>query len=223
MAFDLLLHLGTLVAVCIAFHKQIIEVLLGMYRREKNALLIGGFIIISTGITGVLGLILEKRIEAAFDSPTIVCLFMLVTALMLWASQKWSNGNKTITTLGWKNAALLGLAQAVAMLPGISRSGTTISAGLLVGMNRQSSGEYSFLLSIPIVAAAILVKLPEIANTPQNLSMSAMAWGVFVSFVVGLISLYWLMNFIRKGKLHYFSIYLVLMSLSHLAYFLFFK
>jgi len=219
LAFDLLLHLGTLLAVSFALRQRILNLLKGMVQKDPLSLKTGLYIILSTAVTGLLGVLLEEKIEAAFNNPVIVCFCLLVTALVLWLSQKYATGTLAAHQVGIKKALILGLAQSLAMLPGISRSGTTIAAGLALKLKREDAGEYSFLLSIPIVLAAILFKLPELMHSPQTLSWPQMIWGVFVSFAVGLGSLYWLTSFIRKGKLHWFSFYLVLISLGHLLYF----
>lgn len=196
-------HIATFFAVFILLFNDIWNILYGLVRFDKNMWNLALKIIISSIPAGIVGLFLESKIEETFSSQKLIGVFFLVTAAALWFSDRFS-GNKTMEDITYLDALLIGLFQAVAVLPGISRSGFTLIGALLIGMTRVDAFKYSFLLSLPITLAAGLLELKNVDLTTATLSGFA---GAFISGLVALI----LVRFVTiSAHLKYFSIYLLI-------------
>ena len=210
VAFDVMLHLGTLLAVVAYFRTDISRVLLGTWawvkgRREgeeKAKLLL--WIVVASVPTGLMGILLKDWFESLFSRPKTVGLMLLVTGLLLWMTRTVGRKQKTTGEMGAVDALFIGIAQGVAIIPGISRSGATISTGLFCGLHRELAGKFSFLLSIPAILGATLLKFREI-DTGAEFGVTLI--GMTVAFVIGLLSLKLLMKIIRAGKLSGFAYY----------------
>ncbi len=207
LLFELLLHTGTLAATALVFHKQIGEILSGLIRKESKAVKITTYIIITTFVTALLGKLGEDFFEQNFQSSAIVCIMLLITGAILYLPKFIKPATVKMEKMGWKKAVVLGLFQTMAIIPGISRSGTTITTALLCGLNRKDAGDYAFLISIPIILGASIVKLPALGDAQPHFTGLQMAVGVFTSFLVGWAALKFLLMFVKKGKLHVFSWY----------------
>jgi undecaprenyl-diphosphatase len=218
--FDLILHLGTAGAIIIVYYKTIGEILkdLGIWIfrneprsgksiREENIKLFF-FIIISTAVTGILGFLFEKRVIALFYNPSMVSIFLIITGLILLMTRFTREGSGGVNELSIPISIAIGATQAFAILPGISRSGSTISAGLFMGLNREFSGMYSFLLSIPsVMGAAIFEYLRSSQFLYQTVSLHVVIVAFLLSLVSGYMSLRLLLRFLKGGKLYIFSFY----------------
>ncbi len=190
--FDCLLHFGTLVAVTIFFWKKIISLLTGFFDKNKNKETIKylTLLILTTTITGIIGITLDKPIEKMFESPLTVSVFLMITGFIIWFGQlKMKNSNKTISEAKLSDSIIIGLSQGIAILPGISRSGTTISCGVILGWGSEFAAEYSFLASIPAILGANILKGINTAElTNSNIAINYII-GMIVSSVVGYFSL----------------------------------
>lgn len=218
--FNVLVQLGTLLAVIIYFWRDLLaiirSVLSGIVHRqlfkEADARL-GWLVILATIPAGIAGLFLKDIIEAAFSSPTATGLLLLVTALMLLLSEKVRKTHKSSSIPSPMDAIFIGFFQALAIFPGVSRSGSTITAGLLRGMDRPAAARFSFLMSIPIMAAAGVVAVLDMVQIPNLLTfLPVMAAGFIAAAVVGLLSIKWLMSYIRSHSFVAFAVYCVLVS-----------
>lgn len=228
MFFDIMLHAGTLLSIFVIFRKKIWNIIKGCALRDKAQLREAGYIVLASIPTAAIGLGFKDQIESLFESPRFVCGALLFTGTLLYAS-KWAktganHPEEPGKAMNWWRALATGTVQGIACIPGISRSGSTISAMLFMGTNRKYAGEFSFLMSIPAVGGAALldsikwvkcqtfnpIENPEMlercaesgAFTPELLA------GMLVAFVSGIFALKWLMNFVQKGKFHYFAYYL---------------
>ncbi len=224
--FDILLHLATLAAVCAVFAKRIAELfcVLGRFivRKSKpedsSDLKMILAIIIATGITGVIGILLKDWIKG-IDIRVIPACFV-ITGVALILSEKVHPQAQT-KELGIVSAIVIGFAQGIGVIPGISRSGSTISAGLFSGLDRKTAGEFSFLLSIPAILAAFILELKSADKLSTSISPIALIAGMITAFLVGYFSLKFLLNLIRKGKLAYFAFYLIPVGIAFFTYFCF--
>ena len=210
VAFDVVLHLGTLLAVVVYLWADISEILRGTVvwvrerkeGQEKARLLL--WIIVATIPTGLMGVILKDWFESLFSKPKTVGIALLITGFVLWLTRYASRDEKTTKEMGLIDAVVIGFAQGVAIIPGISRSGATISTGLFRHLNRELSGKFSFLLSIPAILGATVLKL-------RDLGTGLTPWAGFVgaasAFIVGFFSLKVLMKVITAGKLSNFAYY----------------
>lgn len=211
LAFDVALHFGTLMAVFVYFGKDIIDIiealLKGKWRSENGKL--GILIVIATIPAAIIGYLLNKVFESAFNSLIVVAFGFGVTGLtLIIASIDFKKNIKKMPT--YKDSMLIGFAQVVAILPGVSRSGSTISAGLLTGLNEKSAMKFSFLMSIPVIFGAGIL---EIGN---NALPREMIWATLLAFVIGLATIHFLLKFISKSKknLRWFAGYVLLLALG---------
>ena len=223
----IMLHFGTLIAVLVFFRKDIMKivkaVLLGLRKEEfRNPdFKIGCYIILGTILTALLAVPLCEISEMLVFMPAGVGIFLIVTGFILlfseWLSKKYSQ-KKDITL---KSAILAGLAQGLASLPGFSRSGLTIAAGLITGCDRITAARYSFLLSIPVILGASMI-YPLIKINPvdfSNFNWFAIIVGTIVSGVVGYFCIKYFLKFLEKFSLRFFGIYCIIMGF--LAYWFF--
>ncbi|MEW6376761.1 MAG: undecaprenyl-diphosphate phosphatase, partial [Thermodesulfobacteriota bacterium] len=166
--FDIMLHLGTLLAVVVYFRTDIWKIIQGLdailKREEKNleGIKLLFWIILATLPTGLMGVLLKDWFESFFSKPRMVGVMLLITGLMLWLTRWTKKEGKNIKEMKWVDAILIGTAQGLAIIPGISRSGATISTGLFCGLDREPSGRFSFLLSIPAILGATLLEFGKV-------------------------------------------------------------
>jgi len=207
VTFELMVHFGTLMSVLIYFRKRIIQLVRSLFvsgmERERMMVL---YLITGTIPAVIFALLFRDLIEHAFSSPLMSSVFLVVTGLILLSTTMHKNGNKNIDIFG---SLIIGLGQALAILPGISRSGTTISAGLLSGIKPVAAAEFSFLLSIPAIAGAIIFEYKEYSSINLD-SIGQYAIGTILAFLSGLIAVYLLLDLIKKGKFKYFGYYCLL-------------
>lgn len=223
--FDVLLHVATLLVTLFVFRRRVWNILralfVGVFRPrsltegDRHHIRAAGVILLATIITGGLGFAL-KDLEVPIR---IVCVGFLVTSAILISTRFIRLGSKTYGGIGWKEGILTGLAQGVGVLPGISRSGITISASLAVGMDRETAGEYSFVLSLPAILGALVLTLKDAGELGASVGPAALVAGVVSAAVVGLGSLLLLMRFVRSGKLYWFAVYLLPLGIAGLIFF----
>lgn len=214
--FDAVLHLGTLFSVIYFFRKDIVSltvsILPGLSRhaipeeQRKACRKVVGLILISTAVTVVIGFVFKERIEILFSSVTVAASMLFVTGFLLSFSDWKKHVEKNEENLSVTGAAAIGLIQAVALVPGISRSGSTIVCGILLGLKREAAARYSFLLSIPAVMGAVTLQAPHFsAVTPGELVSYAL--GFTAAAITGFFSLHLLYYVIRRAKLRFFAYY----------------
>lgn len=225
IAFDITLHLATLVSVCIFYRKQIASICIGcckeLNQKEKPNLKLLGALILATAITGTIGLALNDYVESQLRSVLVVGVLLIVNAAILWSSQKHARFKLTNGNLNWKTAAVIGLVQGLAVLPGISRSGSTITAALLLGVKPDQCAGISFLLSIPVILGAVFLHLGDL-NTASPVSLPLTAAAFVVAAVVGFFCLLLLDKILKKAAFHKFAPYCLCVGIAAIvAYFTF--
>jgi undecaprenyl-diphosphatase len=206
LSYTAFLHLGTVLALLFYFRKRIFEILADLFiskdlLHKKESLSLIFKIIIGTIPAVIVGYFLKDKIDTAFIEPIYSAVFLIITGIILFTT-KFSRETKN--KVSYSDAILIGCAQAVALLPGISRSGATISIALLLGLSRADGFEFSFLLSIPAVLGANLLMLKDL---PPNLSISFLILAIVIPFAVGLVALKLLRNIILKKQFHNFAYY----------------
>jgi undecaprenyl-diphosphatase len=170
----------------------------------------------ATAVTAVVGLGIERFLPV--ESPRVASALLLVTAALLIASSRF-RGTRGYDRLGPGRGALIGLAQGIGVLPGISRSGITISAGLAAGLERETAGEFAFLLAVPAVAGALLLEMKDLADLGAAVGPAPLAVGFLAAFIAGIASLCQLLPLVRKGRLAWFAAYLIPAGLAGLFLF----
>ncbi len=218
--FNVLIQLGTLVAVMIYFKDDVISIckawiesVVKPSEANREDFRFGLHIIIATLPAAVVGLFLKPRIESAFESPIMAGAFLIVTAILLFFAEKLKPGKLDIKALTWKAVVIIGLFQALALLPGISRSGATIFAGLLVGLKSKEAGRFSFLMSIPVMLGAGILSIGDLLQiTDLAAFIPLLLIGFTTAMIIGYFSIAVLMRFLHKYSLLYFSAYCVVLG-----------
>ena len=214
LVFDTVVHWGTLVAVLAYFWRDwwalIKAWVQGLVRwdwTDRNARLMW-LLILGTIPAMVIGLVLEDLFESLFSQPVWVSLFLFVTAGILIVSERLSARNRGVEKLSWVDALLIGLGQAAAIAPGISRSGSTMAMGLLRGLDRASAARFSFLLSTPIILGAGALQLLDLFSAPDPLAQApVLALGFVMAAASGYACISGLLRYLQRGKLYPFAVY----------------
>ena len=205
--FDVMLHFGSLIVLLIVFWKDLIEILKGLLKLDKyyiNYVLMLG---IASIPIAVIGLFFNDFIKGIFNSTKVVGVSLLITALVLFLSRYPEKKTKKLTFL---NTIFMGIAQALAILPGVSRSGSTISLGLIQGIKREEAAKFSFLLAIPAILGANLL---ELRNISQISNLGTLFISIITVIIVGYLSLNFLLKLIKKNKFSYFGWYCLVLGL----------
>ncbi|MDD5100263.1 MAG: undecaprenyl-diphosphate phosphatase [Syntrophales bacterium] len=220
VAFDVLLHLGTLVAVVFFLRREIAELIASLLpakvptagarrtdagERAANRRLVL-WIIIATFLTGVIGFLFRERIERLFESAETTAFMLLITGVLLFLSDRVKKNNRNKTEMNLADGIILGLVQAAALIPGISRSGSTITFGIFRGLERKTAATFSFLISIPAITGAVLLKAAYLIRLPAG-DFPALGAGFLAAAVTGFLSLKLLFAMINKTGLAPFAWY----------------
>ncbi len=218
--FDVLVQIGTLVAVIIYFWKDLWSILTNFlssfWKREAYQRLevrMGLYLIVATIPAVGLGLLFKDAVEAAFSSPMFTVLALIFTALLMLAAEYVGKRSNSLDKLNWLDALIIGIFQALALFPGVSRSGSTISGGMFRSLDRPAAARFSFLMSVPVMLGAGALAVTDLLDVPSlDTFLAPMAVGFVTAAVVGYLSIRWLLGYLTKNPLSYFSIYLIALS-----------
>lgn len=226
VAFEIFVHFGTLLSILLAFRKELIKMIVAPYEiwinksndpDLKEYLRWDYYIIIASIPAAVIGLSFKDQIETIFTNILLVYFMLAVTGLIMIITPKLKNKGAPFNI---SNTFIIGLAQAFAFLPGISRSGSTIFAGLIQGIDREKVAHFSFIMSIPPILGGVLLKVVDLlgqgVNSSGILNYSA---GTFVAFVSGYLAIIWLLDIVKKGKLQWFGYYCFLVSAAGIIWY----
>lgn len=227
LAFDVALHWGTLLAVVVYFRNDIWNLIKGFIHSllpstrdfENNTYQkLSWLIILATIPAAIVGKLLESEVETAFRNPLLIAGTMSVMGILLYLADKYGSKLKTISDIKWINALLIGLGQAAAIIPGFSRSGSTITVGLFQGLTRQDAAKFSFLMAVPITLGAGLLKLPDILHIQNHAQVLV---GFVSSAVFGFLAIKYLLRYISNRSFAIFTWYrLILSAVIVIIYFL---
>lgn len=221
LAFDTFLHLGSLLAVLIYFRADIYKMIRawllsigdilqhrfreGFYSDPYKRL--AWYVILATIPVGIAGVFLESHVDALFAGALYVPgFFLFVTGTILYLSQRMASGQIDMSHMGWFQSLFMGLGQACAIMPGLSRSGTTIAAGLVVGLDKEFAAKFSFILSIPAIFGAFILQLKDIGLS-LGADGAAVILGFIAAFISGYLAIKWLLDLIQNRSLDIFSYY----------------
>ena len=229
ITFEIVVHFGSFFSILIYFRKRIGEILKNLFRFlthptdmkstwQKNLdVRMSFYILISMIPAGVIGFTLKDSLEEMFSSPLIVSAMLVVTGFTLFSNKFVQSGQKDVSP---SRAFLVGIGQAFAMIPGISRSGTTITLGNWLGLKRDQIAEFSFLMLLPVIAGAMLLEILDLAETGiGEASIQYLSVGFFASLISGYFSLKYLIKIFKSKGLHYFAYYCWTIGLFGLIYF----
>ncbi len=212
LLFTVILHFATAISTIVVFRKTIVSLLKGLFKREKKEMAFSFKIVVSMIPAALVGFFFEDEIASLFSgSLSFVGYMLIITALLLYLADK---AKSTARNVGFIDSLLIGIAQAIAILPGISRSGSTIAISVLLGIDKKKSAEFSFLMVIPLI-------LGKIAKDILSGELEALSTTNFLPFLFGflaaLISGYfacnWMLELVRRSKLSYFAIYCLIVGI----------
>lgn len=227
LEFAIILHMGTFFAIIAAYHNSVFQLIKEFFLMIFDLIRLKGlnlkkskyryyiiYIIIATIPAAVVGFLFDDFISEAFSSIHMVSITLFITGFILLFGEKIGKNNKgVIEKLGAGNSVVVGLFQMCAILPGISRSGTTMTGGLFCGLKKEDALEFSFLLALPAILGSLILKLKDVIGTVVNTSLLSIAVGFFVSLLVGYLSIKLFNLVVKKGSLLYFSVYCWIVSL----------
>ncbi len=206
MFLTVMLHLGTLIPVCVVFFKEI----LGLFKKPFKSM---GYLIIASIPAAIVGFLLGDFLDEVFYGGRFLIPCFLVTAVVLYAAELVSKKRPLYNDINIKNSAIMGLAQAVAVVPGISRSGSTIAAGCFSGVDREKNANFAFLMSIPVILGSVLVEsLGVIESGNLGIEPLPLIFGILAAAVSGYVAIKLMLSVIKKANYKWFSLYLVLLS-----------
>lgn len=219
--FNVLVQLATLLAVVVYFWRDFVEIvrgfLLGFWRKQPFGSLqarLGWYLILATIPAGLAGLAFKTTIEQAFNSPQAVAGLLLITAALLLLAEKIGKRSRPLEKIDWVDALIMGLFQVVALLPGVSRSGSTIAGGMLRDLERPAAARFAFLMSVPVMLAAGLLETLDLLAIPNSLQiLLSFIPGFMTAAIVGYLSIYWLLGFLVRRPLSIFAVYCIGLSL----------
>ena len=210
LAFDVAVHFGSLGAVCLALRVHCTRIARGMLvgfgsRYPRHARL-GWMLVVATVPAVMLGLLLKGLIEGVLRADWVIATTTIGFGLLLWWAH-YQRGHRNLSSIGFTDAVVLGLAQACALIPGTSRSGITLTAGLWLGLNRRAAATFSFLMAIPIILGAALVKGMDLLTSSEPVAWDAVVLGVLVSFVAAYVCVRLFLTWIQRVGLLPFVVY----------------
>jgi len=217
LTFTVVLHFATALSTLVIFRKEVAEIFKGLFQFSWNEeTQFCAKIVISMIPAVIVGLLFEKQLEALFSGQILlVGLMLLVTALLLLLADK---AKKTDKNVSFSNSLIIGISQAIAMLPGISRSGATISTSVLLGIDRTKAARFSFLMVVPLIFGKIAKDILGGDINFQSSEIIPMSAGFIAAFVSGLAACTWMIALVKKSKLSYFSIYCAVVGVIAIVY-----
>lgn len=217
LTFDIALHVATLVAVFILFRHDIWALLRKPFQKLTYLL------ILATIPAAVAGVLLDDWISSVLQTGALLGVAFLMTAAILLLSEKIGKRKKDMDAVTYGDAALIGLTQAVAIMPGLSRSGSTLSAGLLCGLKKETALRFSFLMSIPIVLGSAVLGVKDILEAPEAMNWGPLLVGMLAAGISGYLSIRFMLDFFKKRSLKGFAIYVALWGIFILVDQIFFQ
>jgi len=208
--FDVMLHVGTMIAVVFYFWRDLAGLISSLWRRDDKAKTerrMVGLLIAGSVPTAIIGLTFKDYLIGLFERPDIVCIMLLVTGTLLWVAERLRQRETTRTKMTLTDAVITGTVQGCAIIPGISRSGSTIAALLLRGVDGETAARFSFLLALPAVFGAALLSAKDIGDAQAAMPLLPCLAGTAAALITGLLCIHLLMGIIRRRRLHWFALY----------------
>ncbi|MBW2937009.1 undecaprenyl-diphosphate phosphatase [Aureisphaera sp. CAU 1614] len=212
LLFTVVLHFATALSTLVVFRKDVWEILYGLFQFKWNQEMQFSLkIIISMVPAVIIGLLFEEQLESLFGgSIAFVGAMLIVTAILLWFADKAKNTGKKVT---FKDAFIIGVSQAIAMLPGISRSGATISTSVLLGNDKGKAARFSFLMVVPLIFGKIAKDIMSGDLSMETANLSTLGIGFIAAFIAGIAACTWMIKLVRNSKLKWFAVYCFLVGI----------
>lgn len=234
--FAVLLHIGTLVSIFVVYHKDIYALIKelfllfkdiftgkGLRIEERPIRKLGIMIIVSSIPTAIMGLLFSDYIDKIFGSLTVIAICWIITGFILLFSEKLKNNIKEIEGMKYRNAIFIGICQGLAIMPGISRSGSTIVGSLVTGLKREFAVEFAFLISIPAILGSAILEFPKAIKAGiEPSTIGPMIVGFLVAAISGYFAITTMIKIVSKHNMRYFSYYVWIIGLGTFIYSIFF-
>jgi len=214
--FDTLLHLATLLAVLVFFRRDVWDLCRSLSPGGDPAMRrVVWLLLLATVPTGLIGVGFKDALEALFHEPRAAAAMLLVTGALLWVSELRRDQHLTLAQIGVPRALAVGLAQGVAIIPGISRSGATIATATLLGVRGEDAARFSFLLSVPAICGAVVLQLKDVSGVPEGAALPYLL-GTLAAFISGLVAIRFLLHVIRARRFRWFAVYCWVLGAGYL-------
>lgn len=218
IAFDVAVHVGTLLAVMLYFRQDIANLTVGWIKslggQHSTDSKLAWWVILATIPAGLAGLLAADLIETFLRSPWVLAITTIVFGLLLWLADATAKQQVSMEQMNWRQALIIGLAQAVALIPGTSRSGITMTAAMLLGLDKVSAARFSFLLSIPIIVLSGGYQASKLLSEPTQYDISGILLGMVLSFISALICIHFFLKIISRMGMLPFVIYRLLLGVG---------
>lgn len=223
LGFEVLLHLSSVLAVILYYRRDLIHMVAGTiaYLKDRSAEHRTSFyfvlyLLVATIITGVLGMLLQQFIEDMMKGRAVIAAMLFLTGVFLIVIERFHDeGQRTAENMTFLDAIIVGLGQTLAVIPGLSRSGTTLIVGLWLGLDRNTAVRYSFLLSIPVILGSTVLTFSDVsADVFASIGTIPLIVAFIATFIFSLIGIKWLIEFLKRGKLVYFALYCFIVAIG---------
>lgn len=217
LLFTVVLHFATALSTIVVFRKDVWEIIRGLFQFKNNEETLFSLKIVLSMVPAIIvGLLFEEQLEAFFDGDIrFVGFMLLITAVLLYFADRAKDTHKKVT---FRNAFIVGVSQAIAILPGISRSGATISTSVLLGVDKTKAARFSFLMVVPLIIGKMGKDILSGELSLESENIFAMGAGFIAAFIAGLAACTWMIQIVKKSKLSYFAIYCLLVGLIAIGY-----
>ena len=225
LAFDVAVHVGSLIAVILYFRSDLLHIIVDWLKAivggEKTVhSQLAWYLIVGTAMIGVAGILMEPLVNRWLRAPLPVAIATMGFALLLWWYDCKGSKKRTMDSLGWSDAIVIGAAQILALIPGTSRSGITITAGLALGLTREAAARFSFLMAIPVIVIAGMWQTRQLAYSPEVVNWKLLLFAAMVSAVVAFVCIHWFLSFVQRFGMLPFVIYRLVLGMILLLWFL---
>ena len=217
--FEVAVHVATLISVLVIYRTRLRDLLGGVIRGDPAARRYLGLLALATAPAAFIGVFYGTAIKALFENPLVPATAFLVTGSILW-STRWIRGGQAVRQLGARGAIFIGLAQAFALVPGISRSGSTVAMALWLGVAPVEAAAFSFLMAIPTIGGAALLQLSDVSSGDPSLSTAALVAGSVVAAVTGVVAIRAFVALLARRAFYRFGIYCWVLGVAFLIYLL---
>lgn len=206
MLMTVTLHAATALATLVVFRKDVVKILRDLFKFQWNdGTKFAALIVVSMIPAAIVGVLFDDLLERLFDRQIVlVAVMLIITGLLLFLADRAKSTEKAVD---WKDAVIIGLAQAVAILPGISRSGATISTSVMLGIDREKAARFSFLMVVPLILGKMAKDLLDGEFSASAVSVTELGIGFVAAFVTGILACVWMISLVKKAKLRWFAYY----------------
>ncbi|WP_078391290.1 undecaprenyl-diphosphatase UppP [Shouchella patagoniensis] len=222
-SFEILLHLASVLAVILYYRNDLIEIIRGFFAffknrtpQNKSMFFFAIYLVVATAITGIAGIMFEDYISETFKAPIFIALALVVTGLFLIIIERFvRHGNRTEKEMTIWDSIFVGLGQCLALVPGLSRSGTTLIVGMFAGLSKETAVRFSFLLSIPVILGSSVLAIDDLTSGVllEQTEILALSLSFIVTFIASWLGIVFFINLVRRSKLVYFAIYCFIVAI----------